>query len=159
LKNILVPTDFSDSANAALLQALELAGLSGGKITLLHVIFVEKIKDDLLGLDALENLTRVLNTPASEAPYTPTNPVDALQEAARHRLKETIAKVAPGAKIETAVAEGRPSVEIVKFVGENGIDLIVMGTQGRSGLGRAFLGSVADNVIRQADCPVMVVRA
>jgi universal stress protein A len=56
------------------------------------------------------------------------------------------------------VVEGRPSVEIVKYAGEHGVDLIVMGTQGRSGLGRAFLGSVADNVIRQAECPVMVVR-
>ncbi len=158
MKNILVPTDFSDSANAALVQAVKLAGLSGGKITLLHVIFIEKIKDDLLGIDALENLTRVLNTPASEAPYTPTNPVEALSEAAQQRLRETIAKFAPGIKIETAVVEGRPSVEIVKYAAKHGVDLIVMGTQGRSGLGRAFMGSVADNVIRQAECPVMVVR-
>jgi nucleotide-binding universal stress UspA family protein len=158
MKTILVPTDFSESANAALSQAVKLAGLSGGHITLLHVIFMDKIKDDLLGLDALENLTRVLNTPASEAPYTPTNPVDALQQAAQQRLDETIAKYAAGIKVSTAVAEGRPSVEIVKYAGEHGVDLIVMGTQGRSGLGRAFLGSVADNVIRQAECPVMVVR-
>ena len=158
MKNILVPTDFSETANAALSQAVELADLCGGRITLLHVIFMDKIRDDLLGLDALENLTRVLNTPASEAPYTPTNPVEALEEAARLRLNDAIEKVAAGVAIEPAVAEGRPSVEIVKYAGEHGIDLIVMGTQGRSGVGRAFLGSVADNVIRQAECPVMVVR-
>jgi nucleotide-binding universal stress UspA family protein len=158
MKNILVPTDFSESANAALSQAVKLASLCGGRITLLHVISVEKIKDDLLGLDALENLTRVLNTPASEAPYTPTNPVEVLEGAARQRLSDAITKVAAGVNIEAAVAEGRPSVEIVKYAGEHGVDLIVMGTQGRSGLGRAFLGSVADNVIRQAECPVMVVR-
>jgi nucleotide-binding universal stress UspA family protein len=158
MKNILVPTDFSDSANAALAQAVKLASLSGGRITLLHVIFIEKIRDDLLGIDALENLTRVLNTPASEAPYTPTNPVEALSEAAQQRLSETLAKFAPGAKIDTAVAEGRPSTAIVEYANQHGVDLIVMGTHGRSGLGRAFLGSVTDNAIRQAECPVMVVR-
>jgi universal stress protein A len=158
MRNILVPTDFSDSANAALSQAVKLASLSGGKITLLHVIFIEKIKEDLLGLDALENLARVMNTPESEAPYTPTNPVDSLKKTAQERLQETIGNVAPEVKIETVVAEGRPSVEVVKYAAEHGVDLIVMGTHGRSGLGKAFLGSVADNVIRQAECPVMVVR-
>lgn len=158
MKNILVPTDFSESANAALSQAVKLASLGGGRITLLHVIFIDKIKDDLLGIDALENLTRVLNTPASDAPYTPTNPVEALEQAARQRLNDAIANVAANVKVEPAVAEGRPSTEIIKYAGEHGVDLIVMGTQGRGGLGRAFLGSVADNVIRQAECPVMVVR-
>ncbi|HEX6962998.1 MAG TPA: universal stress protein, partial [Lacipirellula sp.] len=158
MKNILVPTDFSDSASGALEQAVKLATLSGGRITLLHVIFLEKIKDDLLGLDALENLARVLNTPSSEATHTPTNAVDTLTEAAQQRLKEAAAKAGGGVKIDTAVAQGRPSVEVVKYAGENGVDLIVMGTHGRSPIGRAFLGSVADNVIRQAECPVMVVR-
>jgi nucleotide-binding universal stress UspA family protein len=158
MKKILVPTDFSDSATAALAQAVKLASISGGQITLLHVIFIEKLKEDLLGLDALENLTRVLNVPASAATHIPTNPVHALQAAAQQRLQEAAAKAGGGVKIETAVAEGRPSVQIVQYADAHGIDLIVMGTHGRSSLGQAFLGSVADNAIRQANCPVMVVR-
>jgi universal stress protein A len=158
MKNILVPTDFSESADAALRQAVKLAELGGGRITLLHVIFLDKIKDELLGLDALENLTRVLNAPASEATHTPTNPVETLAEAAQQRLKEAATSIGGKVKIDTAVAEGRPSVEVVEYANEHGIDLIAMGTHGRSPLGRAFLGSVADNVIRQAECPVLVVR-
>jgi nucleotide-binding universal stress UspA family protein len=158
MKNILVPMDFSDAANSALSRAIELAGYTGGRVTLLHVIFLDKIKDDLLGLDALENLSHVMSMPTGAESYTPTMSGDILRRAARERLEETAAKLAAGAKVEFVVEEGRPSAEIVDYAGKHGIDLIVMGTQGRRGLGRAFLGSVADNVIRQADCPVMVMR-
>jgi nucleotide-binding universal stress UspA family protein len=159
MKNILVPTDFSESANAALAQAVKLAGVTGGRITLVHVIFVEKIKEELLGLDSFENLVRVLDLPPDAARYTPSNPVEPLRAAAEDRLKGAAAAVSSPAAITIAVVEGRPSTAIVEYAGKNGVDLIVMGTEGRSGLGRAFLGSVADNVIRQAKCPVMVVRA
>jgi nucleotide-binding universal stress UspA family protein len=157
VKNILVPTDFSESAATALSKAAELAKLSGGRITLLHVIYVEKILNELLGVDELEKLTRVLNAPGDPTTSTSSSPVDALREAAEKQLAEAAAKVT-GEKIETAVAEGRPSVQIVAFANAHGVDLIVMGTHGRSPIGKAFLGSVADHVIRQADCPVMVVR-
>ena len=150
MKHILVPTDFSESAAAALAQAAEMARTCSGRITLLHAIFIEKLKDDLLGLDALENLTRVLNTPTDEA-------AQAITEAAKERLRKE-AGTAAGVTIDTVVVDGRPSSEIVQFAKDNDVDLIVMGTHGRSPLGRAFLGSVADHVIRQADCPVMVVR-
>lgn len=158
MKNILVPTDFSESAAAALAQASKLARLSGGRVTLLHVIYIDKIKEDLLGLDALENLTRVMNAPPEETPYTPSNPVEPLRRAAQQRLDEAVAALTPAMNVDTAIAEGRPSTEVVAYAGKHGIDLIVMGTHGRGALGRAFLGSVADNVIRQAECPVMVVR-
>ena len=157
MKNILVPTDFSESAAAALSKAAELARLSGGRITLLHVIYLEKILNELLGIDELEKLTRILNSPGGSAGDASTSPVDALRDAAQKQLQEAAAKVT-GVKIETAVAEGRPSVQIVTYANAHGVDLIVMGTHGRSPIGKTFLGSVADHVMRQADCPVMVVR-
>jgi nucleotide-binding universal stress UspA family protein len=157
VKNILVPTDFSESAAAALSKAAQLVQLSGGRITLLHVIYVEKILNELLGIDELEKLTRILNAPGSSAADASSNPVDALREAAEKQLQKAAAK-ATGVKIETAVAEGRPSVQIVAYANAHSVDLIVMGTHGRSPIGKAFLGSVADHVIRQTDCPVMVVR-
>ena len=156
VKNILVPTDFSESAAAALSKAAELAKLSGGRITLLNVIYVEKILNELLGIDELEKLTRALDRPGA-ADAASASPVDALREAAQKQMQEAAAKTS-GVKIETAVAEGRPSVQIVTYANAHGMDLIVMGTHGRSPIGKAFLGSVADHVIRQADCPVMVVR-
>jgi nucleotide-binding universal stress UspA family protein len=125
-----------------------------GRITLLHVIFAEKISETLLGLDALENLSR-----AAGEPYDSSLAMDRLRDAAKQKLADAI-DVLPGKTptIDAAVTEGRPSTAITAYAEQNGVDLIVVGTQGRGTLGKAFLGSVADNVIRQAECPVMVVR-
>lgn len=158
MKNILVPTDFSESATAALEQAAQLARLTGGRVTLLYVLFVEKIRENLLGLDALEHLARAVDMPTDAETYSASGGAGRLRDAAEQKLSEAVAAVAAPPTIETAIAEGRPSVEIVAYAAEHAIDLIVMGTHGRGTLGRAFLGSVADNVIRQAACPVMVVR-
>ena len=159
MRHLLVPTDFSETAASALNQEVKLAALSGGRITLLHVIYTDKISETLLGLDAMENLARAMNAPPESAPYSPTHAMSQLREAAQRRLDEVIAAVAAqNVVLETAVVEGRPSTEVLQYATEHGVDLIVMGTHGRSALGRAFLGSVADNVIRQAECPVMVVR-
>lgn len=154
MKHVLVATDFSETAAAALREAAKLASLSGAKLTLLHVIYAEKINETLLGLDAMEYLSR-----AAEGPYDPTQATARLRQAAQAKLDAAAAAVAaPQPIIETVVAEGRPSQEVSKFAAASGVDLIVVGTHGRSALGKAFLGSVADNVIRQAECPVMVVR-
>jgi nucleotide-binding universal stress UspA family protein len=158
MRHILTPTDFSEPAAAALQHAVELAKLSGARLTLLHVLFTEKITEELLGLDALEYLSRSLNAPPQDSPYSPEACVARLRESAQQKLQELVAASANGVAIATQVVEGRPSTEVVEFAAKNDVDLIVMGTQGRSGLGRALLGSVADHVIRQADCPVMVVR-
>ncbi|MCC6493388.1 MAG: universal stress protein [Pirellulales bacterium] len=158
MRHILVPTDFSDTASAALDHALELAG-EGDRITLLHAIFTERLSEELLGLDALEYLTRSMDLPPGQAQYVPSNYVAKIREEAEKKLSE-VAGGRPGSKarVETALVEGRPSREIVEFAAKNAVDLIVMGTQGRGPVAKAFLGSVAENVVRQADCPVMLVR-
>lgn len=154
MKHILVATDFSDTAAAALRHAATLATLSGAKITLLHVIFAEKITETLLGLDALEYLARA----ADEGHRGPGSAFDRLPEAAQNKLNDAKnALPQPRPAIETVVAEGRPSVEIAGFAAAHNVDLIVLGTHGRGRIGQAFLGSVADNVLRQAEIPVMVV--
>ena len=61
-------------------------------------------------------------------------------------------------KVETSILEGRPAAEIVKFSVAKGIDLIVIGTQGKKGLERLLLGSVAEEIIRSAPCKVLVVK-
>jgi nucleotide-binding universal stress UspA family protein len=155
MKHILVATDFSETAAAALAHAAKLATLVGAKVTLLHVIFAEKINEALLGLDAIEYLARA----ADEAERRPGGAFDRLRDAAREKLSQAVAVLPePRPDMATVIAEGRPSVEIVDYANQNNVDLIVVGTQGRSRLGKAFLGSVADNLVRQSDVPVMVVR-
>lgn len=154
MKHILVATDFSDTAAAALRHAASLAQLSGAKITLLHVIFAEKINETLLGLDALEYLARA----ADEGARGPGDAFDRLRDAGKSKLAEAIKTLPePRPTIEAVVAEGRPSVEIASYAAAHDVDLIVLGTHGRGPIGKAFLGSVADNVLRQAEIPVMVV--
>jgi nucleotide-binding universal stress UspA family protein len=154
MKHILVATDFSPPAAAALREAARLADMCKGRVTLLHVIFAEKINETLLGLDALENLSR-----AAGEPYDSSLAMDRLRDAAHQKLAAAIDAL-PGKKppIDVVVTEGRPSTTIAAYAEQHGVDLIVVGTHGRGTLGKAFLGSVADNVIRQAECPVMVVR-
>ena len=63
-----------------------------------------------------------------------------------------------GVEVETLVVEGNPAEEILIAAEERDIDIIVMGTLGRTGIQRLLLGSVAEKVIRHAPCPVFVVR-
>lgn len=159
MKNILVATDFSDTASSAVTQAAKLAAGAGAKLTLLHVIYSEKINETLLGLDAMEYLTRAMSTPAGSNPYAPTLALDRLRETAQEKLDKAAAAISgPKFAVETAVVDGRPSEEVLKYARDQGVDLIVVGTNGRGAIGKALLGSVADHVIRQAECPVMVVR-
>jgi nucleotide-binding universal stress UspA family protein len=61
-------------------------------------------------------------------------------------------------RLETKMVEGHPAETICRVAKEEGCDLIVMGTHGRSGLGRLLLGSVAEQVLREAACPVLTVK-
>jgi nucleotide-binding universal stress UspA family protein len=154
MRHILVATDFSETANEALRQAVKLAAPQGARLTLLHVIYADKLTETLLGLDAMEYLTRIVGEGA-----TPEQGVEFLENSARDKLAAAVdGLIGPRPPIETAVVDGRPSEEILKYAGEHGVDLIVVGTHGRGALGKALLGSVADHVIRQAACPVLVVR-
>jgi nucleotide-binding universal stress UspA family protein len=65
---------------------------------------------------------------------------------------------AAGVTLETALLDGKPAAEIVRYAGEQGIDLIVIGTQGKRGIERILLGSVAESIIRAAPCKVLVVK-
>jgi nucleotide-binding universal stress UspA family protein len=78
---------------------------------------------------------------------------------AGRQLDELKAVVADkGVGVETTVITGRPPQSIVDYAATEGFDLIVMGTHGRTGLSHAFLGSVAERVVRKAPCPVLTVR-
>ena len=66
--------------------------------------------------------------------------------------------MAGGVRLETVILEGKPAAEIVKYAREKAVDLIVIGTQGKRGIERILLGSVAESIIRAAPCKVLVVK-
>lgn len=85
--------------------------------------------------------------------------LDALDDEGKALVEEAAARVRPMWPADVTVLDGAPVDSIVQYARESGADLIVIGSHGRSGLPRLFLGSVAEGVIRNATAPVMVVRA
>jgi nucleotide-binding universal stress UspA family protein len=160
MRHILVPTDFGEASHAALEHAVELCRVFHGRITLLHIAHTEKLTEALVGLDAIGYLSNALESPATSTGCAPSFNVDEWKNVARQKLEECINPAWRGkARIETALEEGRPSLKIVEYAREHSADMIVMGTHGRGPVAHFFLGSVAENVVRSADCPVLTVRS
>jgi len=142
ITRILVPTDFSDSADHALAYAVTLAGQVSAPVHLIHVF------DDP---DAVGLYSEV---------YVPMPPEvrAALLTDVRRQLATRTA-IAGHNKVTTEVLTGAPTARaIVEAAKQDGCDLIVMGTHGRHGMAHLLLGSVAERVVRTAQCPVLVVR-
>ncbi len=144
LQHLLVPTDFSASADAAMDHAVSLANRFHATLHLLHVV-----NDPGTGLYGL-----------GDAEVQ----IDRLKEETRSKVRDRLYEMAPDSsvvEVRTAVAQ-RLNVDVTDaiqdYVGEHAIDLVVMGTHGRGGLGQLVLGSVANTVIRRSTCPVMTVR-
>ena len=132
---ILHPTDFSEPSAGACQLATGLARDYNSKLILLHV---------------------------STAPIigygegvVPPNP-DVLADIAAEQLSRLPA-ADPDIRTERRVVEGDPAAVILNVANEINADLIVMGTHGRTGMSRLFAGSVAEQVVRRADCPVLTV--
>jgi len=137
ITRILVPTDFSDTSDAALAYARVLSTRFGASLHLLHVLDDPFVSE---GLAAEAYIT--------EAPSIRTS----MLEDARSRLSHRSAGCAT-----TEAIFGRGASTIVEYAQHRGIDLIVMGTHGRTGLAHLLIGSVAERVVRIASCPVLTV--
>jgi nucleotide-binding universal stress UspA family protein len=138
--HILVPVDFEDSSQEALNEAIELALASDAKLTLVHS----------------------WETPYAYAGmlYVPVDLWTPVEQAAREQLESTLAgarKRLPRA--EAILAKGPAAAEVLAVASRVKADLIVMGTHGRHGVGRVFLGSVAERVVRSSTVPVLTIRA
>jgi nucleotide-binding universal stress UspA family protein len=145
-KTILVPHDFSASANHATAIARDEAKQHGGSIVLLHVIDLPQ----QLGPDALI-VPPETNTPISVKQY-------AIQSAEAH-LQDIIDRLAKDGATATGVVKlGVPVDEINATIDERKIDLVVMGTHGRTGLRALMVGSVAERVVRTSKVPVLTIR-
>ena len=144
-QRILVPTDFSPPSRAALRCAIDLARRYDATVDVLHVW-------EFAPYSGPEVLMHV-----------PGQGEQTLQQyglgAAGRELTKLLAEIdaATGVKVGGRIESGKSWESIVRV--SDGYDLIVMGTHGRTGLGRAMLGSVAEKVVRHAKCPVLVTHA
>ena len=134
---ILVPTDGSDGTRGAVTHAIDLATTYDAA---LHTIYV-------------------VNTTAG-VESSVSGVLDALETAGENAIYEVIqqAEAAGVDTIEGVVAQGAPHQAILDFADAHDVDLVVMGTHGRTGLDRYLIGSVTERVVRLSDAPVLTVR-
>ena len=140
-QNILVPTDFSKSSELALGAARMLAEQNDARVTLVHVLAIEPLAVGQVQQDMERN--REL-------------------EAAVHGHLDAVREEHFGglADVKTVlVRAGHTAIAICELAEEQGVDMIVMATHGRTGLARLLIGSVAEAVIRHAPCPVLLLRS
>ena len=138
LKRILVPTDFSVQSEKAVHYGTELATKFGAELHLLHAFEVTPITYGEGGAGLPQSVTEI--------------------EAAATKWLDEIKVSAGDVQVIRHVTEGRAFVEIVRYARKHTIDLVVIGTHGRGTIAHLLIGSVAENVVRQAPCPVLVVR-
>ncbi|HEY5999163.1 MAG TPA: universal stress protein [bacterium] len=143
LSKILYPTDFSESSLEALTYAVSFAREYKAKLVLMHVVN-EAIFSEGLSL------------PRVEAP-------EALGEEMATEAGRQIRMLIPaderaGLQVEHVILHGMPFLEIIRYAKANDVDLIVIGTHGRSGMEHIIFGSTAEKVVRKAPCPVLSVR-
>ncbi len=143
LKKILCPTDFSAASLEALKDAVGLARGTQAKLILMYVVN-QKMFSEGLSLARVDSPDALGKEMADEA---------------RRRLKSLIpAKERDGLDLETNVRSGNPAQEVIRYAKENGVDMIVIGSTGHSGVERMMFGSTAEKVVRGAHCSVLTVR-
>lgn len=134
-KKILFATDFSPSSEAALAMAVSLARESNATLMLVHV------QEPPMAFGGGE---------------TYVGPLETVEELSS-MLANLVGKDA-GIPVERRIVVGEPANEIVELAEENDVDLIVIGSHGRTGVARLLMGSVAEAVVRRAKCAVLTVK-
>jgi universal stress protein A len=140
LKSILVPIDFSECSEKALIYARGMARQFGARIVLLHVVELSYSYADMAVFDygSIEKDLRIA------------------AEARLRNLAKGIEKDGTAAAIEIRL--GRPASAVAETAQQLGTDLIIISTHGYTGLKHVLLGSTAETIVRHAPCPVLVVR-
>ena len=133
IRKILYPTDFSPYSNQADFHAVALAQAHGAGLTILYVY----------------------------APGQGTPPKSVTGVSDRDYWRNQLEQIRPvdsGIPVHHVLLDGDPATEIVQYARDASMDLVVMGTHGRTGLERMLLGSVAEQTLREAPCSVLVVK-
>lgn len=137
-ERILIATDGSEKNRPAVRKGLEIARLCGSTLYAIYVI------DETLMTSAQMDVL--------------TDDVYVKLKAEGEEAIEQVKRLADGTAVEGLLLSGTPAHVITDFAVKNKVDLIVVGSQGKSGLERIILGSIAENIIRMADCMVLVVK-
>lgn len=135
MKRVLVPIDFAEASDAALVYGRNLAKSFGAELHVLHVtenLFLRPMANNPMAIEA--GIANRLEERITDADRKELHAVAALR------------------------TSGAPAEEIVRYAEQEGIDLIVMGTHGRVRVAHLIMGSVAEKVVRTATCPVLTVR-
>jgi len=146
MKKILVPTDFSEQASNALEVAYHIAKKSGAELILIHVVEDTTVTSI--------HYTGEMDLPNMEDKLF----VVRMVEKSKNDLAEIQNKYSD-INIRTQLRIGSPYHNIKDYVNEEGVDFIVMGTKGSSGLEEFLIGSNAEKVVRHAECPVLTIHS
>ena len=144
LQRILLPTDFSGCANFALPYAAAIARAAKATIVCVHVV---------------EPVVPAVGYTGLAEPMPIADISGQLEDSAERQLpKLAECEECVGLDVEEIIVHGDPAAEIVRVAHEQEVDLIVISSHGRTGLGRMIFGSTAEAVVRHANCPVLVVK-
>ena len=138
-KKILCPVDFSDTSMNAANNAINFASEIKAELTFIHIIDIQELQNigDLSG-GGINDINFLIE---EEKPVL-------------NKLKDECEK--KGVRVKTTLTHGEPISVILETIKEGGHDLIIMGTHGKTGLTRLVLGSIAENVVRKSDIPVLL---
>jgi nucleotide-binding universal stress UspA family protein len=151
LTRILAPTDFSKFSGFALEWAAYLAQCMKADLTLLHVIAEEegKIIEEIIGEGAVVRIPKGIRQ----------NVVEERQKKLKEQFNMVVSSDIKGMiRVEEMTRIGVPFLEIIKVAKEKEVDMIIMGTHGRTGLAHVLIGSVAEKVVHHAHCPVLTIK-
>ena len=144
IQRIVAPTDFSRHSELSLEAAVEMAQRFGAELHVLHIVVPQIYQSEMpeMMMPPFEDLT------------------EDMLAAARRRMDTWRQGVPKGLKLETHVIEStrKEDIAICEFAGKQAADLIVIGSHGHTGLAHLLLGSTAEQVVRHAKCPVLVVK-
>jgi nucleotide-binding universal stress UspA family protein len=144
LRTILLPTDFSDCANFALPCAAQIARATGASLLCVHVV---------------ETVVPAVGYTGMSEPLPIGDISEQLEDSAERELpKIAECEECADLNVEEVIVHGEAATEIVRVAKERAVDLIVVSSHGRTGLGRILFGSTAEAVVRHATCPVLVVK-
>lgn len=142
IRKVLFATDFSEGSSHALPFAVDIALKYGAGLSIVHVVY------------------DITKTAGWHVPHTSIDEIYRdIEKSARAELEKSFTDEMRGISgIEYKVLKGTPYEEIIKFASEQRVDLIVLGTHGRRGIDRVLFGSTAEQIVRNAPCPVLSVR-
>ena len=144
VEKILCPADFGESSQKSLEAAIELSRLFSAELILMHTIRPLPISTNSSQADSNSDIPTV---------------VDELWREARKRIDHLTANTVPDdIRCRSKIVPGKPAEEIVRLAKEEAADLIVIAMSGQSGWRRLLIGSIAEKVVRSAQCPVLTVR-